>query len=226
VTRIACVLTVLSILGSTVAAQQRADTAKTPARPDTSKTKPATPDSARITALEKRLDSIENNSSKVITFGLGLGLRTLGISGHYELLELSISSKDSTLQIDTLARAAFILSGTVMARPFKSGRFGKNLIFLADLNLAEFASKDVLSISNKVIQGGAGLGYRLDPSFSLGFTLERISTRKPRASVLQRVGQKISGPNGVVTNITTDDNTFYRDANLGALSFWFIYRLK
>jgi hypothetical protein len=159
----------------------------------------------------------------VITFGLGLGYRTSVLSGRFELLDLSISPYDSTLQVDTLARAKFILSGLVVAQPFRGGHgFWKNFLFLADVNLAEFGGKDAVSVSNKAIEGGAGFGYRLDDYFSFGFSAERLSTRKPRAFVLQRLGQKVPG----VTRISTDDDALYRNANVAALTLWFIYKVK
>ncbi len=222
-------MAVFLLVGGAVAAQQRGDSAKAPARADTGEAKPKTASdslrahAAAIDALRSRLDSIENRTSKVISFGIGLGYRLVGISatGKYQLFELSISPYDSTLQIDTLARSAFILSGVVTARPFKN-RF----LFMADVNLAEFASKDAFAVSNKAVEGGAGFGLQLDPSFSLGLAFERISRRIPRAFVFQRIGQKVPGPNGPVTHISLDDDTFYRDANHLSITIWFIYRLK
>jgi hypothetical protein len=221
------VIVVLLLMRTTVAGQQRSDSAKasdtTKVKVDTAKAKSAAQNSAAIDSFRTRLTAIETGSNNVISFSIGLGYRWLGLHG-YELFELSISPYDSTLQIDTLARASFVLSGMVTAQPFK-GRVS-NLLLIADVSLAEFAGNNAITVSNKALEGGGGLGWRINPNFSFGWTLERISRREPRAYLLKRLGQKVPGPNGVVTQISTTDNTFYRDANLAAFAIWFIYRFK
>lgn len=67
------------------------------------------------------------------------------------------------------------------------------------------------------------MAWRVTDDFALAFTYERVFSRRIRDFVTP--GQKILVDGKPLTAITEDDNRFFVDDNLNAVSFKFVYIL-
>lgn len=181
--------------------------------------------------LTKRLDKLEtitkrltDSSASVIHLAVGLGVRFIYDKKQY-FGDPSISPIDSTLQIDNRDRGAVILSGVVMATPFKASRnkLLSGLGFVANVNLAEISGENINTLNNQSIEGGLGIAFRLQSNFALAVTYELVFSRRLRDHVLQRQGEKVFTNGKVLTEINRENNNLFIDDNLNGFSVKFIY---
>lgn len=194
----------------------------------------------------KRLDTIEKNSS-TFRFGLSLGWRHNTADRASLTTDIGVEPTTGNVHVERFDRGAFVLSGVVAAYPwrrddlqrgnvrdcpqaggttcrigraFSAWRWGT----IANLNLASF-SADAISTFNKSIEGGIGVSYKLNEDFSLATTVERVFGRRPRSFVIP--GQQLKDKDGnVLYQLDVADNTYFRDDNMTAFSFKFVYFLK
>ena len=125
-----------------------------------------------------------------------------------------------------------VLSGLVVVYPWKrqvdstdkaklTSRCGWCWLgFVANINLASFNSDNIASF-NKSIEGGIGVAVRLTDDFGFAGTYERVFSRRLRDFVT--ADQKIIVDGKPLTAISDDDNRFFIDDNLNAVSFKFVY---
>jgi hypothetical protein len=197
-----------------------------------------------ITEITKsEADQIENKVNKGVDFGVSLGFNTV----FGKVYDARISPLDNKLKITSVSRSAFLLS-TGLSVPISKGKLGGRyyrklvndeetgpvyfvpygLCFIATVNLVTFNSAASGSAFNQKIDGGLGIGYRVNDNFQLTFTAEMISYRQPRRFLLEDYSNKIlTTANGeTVTAINPDDNNYFRDKYMPSISFKFFYLLS
>ncbi len=165
-----CLLFLLSILASTSFAQT--DTTRSISKSDANGLK----------------DNGYKINTKVFKFGASLGFNYL----TQDIYDAVLSPVDNSLKLQSVNPVSFLLSTTVIVNPISSyyrkvGADGKpygdvysvpsRLSFIATVNLAQFGASQSTSF-NKKIDGGLGLGIRLNNDFHLGITAEVISVRQ------------------------------------------------
>ncbi len=189
---------------------------------------PIASDSARIAQILRIRDSIEKES-KTFHFGLSLGWRHIIARPSDFYRDAVIDPTTNLVAVDTIDQGDVVLSGTLAAYPFwrhsaKGQRTTKHPFgFLANINIASFNS-DNLSAFNKSIEGGGGVAWRLADDFALALTLERLFSRRLRSFVLP--GQMLLVKGDTITSLSRDDGRFFRDDNLTAASFKFVYSIR
>jgi hypothetical protein len=208
----------------------------------------------RQEGLRARLDSIEK-ASRTFKLGLSLGWRHLLARGEDAVRDATIDPATNAVRVDEIDNGAVVLSGIMTAYPWKRAAateeasaggavpgavatressaperprswFGRNawrVGFLANVNLAAFGAENVTTF-NESIEGGIGLAYRLSDDFSWGFTVERVFSRRLRDFVKSGTVLVVDGE--TVTALDRTDGRFFRDDNLTALSFKFLYYLR
>ena len=169
---------------------------------------------------------------KSVKVGLSLGIRIITDVNDVNFRSPSINPADSTLSIDGIDPTDIILSGVVVVFPWhRTSKRGADstakshcgwcwLGFVANITLASF-NPDNVSVFNRSVEGGIGLGVRLADDFALAATYERVFSRRLRSFV--KDGQQLVADGQVATSIDESDNRFFIDDNLSALSFKFIY---
>jgi hypothetical protein len=192
-------------------------------------------------AITKRIlatrDSL-SKANKTLQFGLSVGMRLITDLSDVNIRNVVISPIDTTLRVDKKDPADVVLSGAIQVFPWKKQvdtviahgdttvrircRVKCGIGFLVNINLASF-NTDNISTFNRSIEGGIGLAWRLTDDFALAFTYERVFSRRIRDFVMP--GQKILVDDKPLTAITEDDNRFFVDDNLNAVSFKFVYIL-
>ena len=185
-------------------------------------------DSARIAEVLRIRDKIEKDS-KTFHFGLSIGWRhTLSNTGT-PMRDASIDPTTNKVTVDSTDVGDFVLSGTVTAFPWAqapdSSKWHKinPLGFIANINIASF-NADNLSTFNKSIEGGFGVAWRLASDFAIGATIERKFSRRLRDFV--KPNTVLTVGKDTITTLARDDDRFFHDDNLTALSFKFLYFLK
>ncbi len=197
-----------------------------------------------ITEISKSdADQVENKVNKGVDFGVSLGFNTV----FNNIYDARISPLDNKLKITTVARSAFLLS-TGISVPLSKGKMGGRyyrklvdgdesgpvyfvpygLCFIATVNLVTFNSAASGSAFNQKIDGGLGIGYKVNDNFQLALTAEMISYRQPRKFLLDDYQDKIlTTPAGeTISSINPDDNNYFRDKYMPSVSFKFFYLLS
>lgn len=190
--------------------------------------------------IEKK-EHLEAKVNRKVIFGVSLGYLTV----FDEIYEARISPINNKIIIDKLTRQAYLLS-TGVAIPF--GNMGKlggayyrkldekgkpygnlyyvpsGLHFVASVNLVMFNSAATGSIYNNRLDGGLGVGYRASEDFLLSLTYEMISYRQPREFILKDYKEKAIEIDGkVLTALAEDNNDYFRNRYMPAISFKFVY---
>ena len=179
-----------------------------------------------------------SKANKTLQFGLSVGIRQITDLTDVNIRNVVISPIDTTLRVDKKDPTDVVLSGVIQVFPWKKRvdtviSHGDTTVrvrcmvkcgigFLVNINLASF-NTDNISTFNRSIEGGVGLAWRLTDDFALAFTYERVFSRRIRDFVT--AGQKIPVDGKPLTAITEDDNRFFVDDNLNAVSFKFVYIL-
>jgi len=170
----------------------------------------------------------------------------LGFNSVFDkIYEARISPLDNKLKITGVPKAAFLIS-TGVSVPLTKGRLGGRyyrkldengnatgsvyyvpygFCFIATINLVTFNSTASGSIFNQKVDGGLGLGYRINDNLQFALTYEMISYRQPREFLLDNFNEQIlKTPNGdIITSINPDDNNYFSDKYMPSLSFKFFY---
>jgi hypothetical protein len=179
-----------------------------------------TADSLRIARIIAIRDQVEAQS-KTFRFGLSLGWRHILSGTATSFNEASINPTTLVVETDDRDQGDFVLSGIVTAFPFRNN--ASWLGFLANVNVASFDADNIATF-NKSLEGGFGLAGRLGPDFSIGVTIERMFSRSLRQFV--KIGSPLVVGTDTIKVLATDDNRFFQDDNLTALSIKFLYFLK
>jgi hypothetical protein len=192
--------------------------------------------SARATTKVLAMRDSLAKANKTLQFGLSLGVRQITDLKDVNVRNVVISPIDTTLRVDKKDPTDVVLSGMVTVYPWKkqvdtTGRGTPServeyrcrwcwLGFVANINLASFNADNVATF-NKSIEGGIGVAVRLTDDFGLAATYERVFSRRLRDFVV--ANEQIIVDGKPLTAITEDDNRFFIDDNLNALSFKFVY---
>jgi hypothetical protein len=196
-------------------------------------------------AIARRVLATRDSLQKVnrtLQFGLSIGIRMITDLDDVNIRNVVISPIDTTLRVDKRDPTDVVLSGVISVYPWKkreATRISVNtsdttkrdttvtykcgacgLGFVANINLASF-NADNIATFNRSIEGGIGLAWRLTDDFALAATYERVFSRRIRDFVLP--GQRIIVDGKALTAITEDDNRFFVDDNLNAVSVKFVY---
>ncbi len=186
-------------------------------------------------------DPIPNKVNEGLDFGISLGFNSV----FDRIYEARISPLDNKLKITTVPKAAFLIS-TGVSVPITKGKLGGRyyrklnaagtptgpvyfvpygLCFVATVNLVSFNSAATGSLFNQKIDGGLGLGYRVNDNFQIAMTYEMISYRQPRQFLMDNYNDKIlSNASGdVISSINIDDNDYFRDKYMSSISLKFFY---
>jgi hypothetical protein len=99
------------------------------------------------------------------------------------------------------------------------------LCFVATINLVSFNSAGTGSLFNQKVDGGLGLGYRINDDFQLALTAEMISYRLPRDFLINDYNDKLlTDTNGkVVTAINYGNNDYFVDRYMLYILFKLLY---
>ena len=81
-------------------------------------------------------------------------------------------------------------------------------------------------VFNQKIDGGLGLGYRLNHDLQIALTFEKISVRQPRDFLFDYQNQVITVNGQPLTTLNTDDTGYFKTDYLSALSLKFVYILS
>ena len=190
---------------------------------------------------------ISNAVNKGIDFGASLGF-SFALRKVYEA---RLSPLDNTLQITTTAQPAFLLSTGVafpLAGSGSSFRYGGSFYqkttgtsntgeatfvpygfyALATVNLVAFNSAASGSAYNQKLDGGVGVGFRLNDNVLLAATFEMLTYRTPRDFLLEdgRRNQVLTGPGGTpITTLSQDDDAYFINRYQPSVSLKFFYLL-
>ncbi|BFG71258.1 hypothetical protein KACHI17_21390 [Sediminibacterium sp. KACHI17] len=175
-------------------------------------------------------------NTKVFKFGASLGFNYL----TQDIFDPVLSPVDNSLKLQRVNPVSFLLSTTVIVNPISSyyrkiGKDGKpygdvysvpsRLSFIGTVNLAQFGASQTASF-NKKIDGGLGLGIRLNNDFHLGISAEMISVRQLRDYIVNDFTDKPIVVNNVTLNaLDISDNKLFVDKYYFGLSIKFIYVL-
>jgi hypothetical protein len=184
-----------------------------------------------------------------INKGFGFGV-SLGYNYVFDKLQdVQLSPMDNTVKVSRATRTSFLLSTTVSApllrvggdhsrKLFKTEAVGGTqvgpayyipygLYLVATVNLLNFSEAGNGSIFNKKIDGGLGLGYRINDDVLIALTYEMLSVRQPRDFLVNDFQNKtVSINNEVVTKLDNNDDTFFTDKYLPSLSFKLVYLIR
>jgi hypothetical protein len=99
------------------------------------------------------------------------------------------------------------------------------LCALATINLVTFNSAATGSLYNQKLDGGLGLGYRLNDNVQLACSFEMISYRLPQQFLLDAPRDKpLVDVNGkTITSISPTDDNYYFSRYLPSVSFKLFY---
>jgi hypothetical protein len=175
-------------------------------------------------------------NSKVLKFGASLGFNYL----TKEIYDAVLSPVDQSLKLQTVNPVSFLLSTTLIVNPISSyfrklDASGKptgdvysvpsRLSFVATVNLAQFGSSESASF-NKKIDGGIGLGVKLNDDFHVSLTYEMISVRQVRDYIVDNYRDKpITIENVKLNALDIKDDRLFVDKYYGGFSIKFIYVL-
>ena len=186
-------------------------------------------DTLRALTIAKNREEIEK-SNRTFKFGVSVGWRHIGEDKSKGLFRNAVLQPGTdTVRLEKIDQGAVVLSGVVVAFPFVKlcdtsavgwRRRFRPLGFIANIDLAEFSDGGVNSF-NKSVEGGLGLAWRLSSDFSTAFTFERVFSRRPRSFVMD--GQPLPVAVGEEPVLSRDDDKYFVDDNLTAVSFKFVY---
>jgi hypothetical protein len=175
----------------------------------------------------------ELKENKTLQVGLSVGMRMIPDRSDRRLRDAAISPLDGRLLVDESDGTSVILSGVVVAYPFRGDscedqdatckakrRTLRNIGFLVNINLADFTADNV-GVFNKSVEGGIGFAWRMNSDFGVGLTVERAFSRRLRAGIPLYEPLVVDGK--ALTAIDVKDNRFFHDDNVTALSLKFIY---
>lgn len=186
-------------------------------------------------------EPIENKVNKGVDFGISLGFNSV----FDKVYEARISPLDNKLKVTDVPKSAFLIS-TGISVPLSKGKLGGRyyrkldaqgkkygpvyyvpygLCFVATVNLVSFNSAATGSVFNSKIDGGLGLGYRINDNFQMALTYEMISYRQPRQFLLDNYNEQVlRNMNGdIISSISLDDNNYFRDRYMPSMSIKFFY---
>lgn len=187
-------------------------------------------------------DSISYKINRGFNVGVSLGVNRV----FDKLYEATISPVDNKLSLNRLQRSAFVMS-TVIAVPLSKGELGGSyarrldgqgkaygpvyyvpygLYLIAAVNLTTFHDAMKGGVFNQKIDGGLGLGYRLNHDLQIALTFEKISVRQPRDFLFDYQNQVITVNGQPLTTLNTDDTGYFKTDYLSALSLKFVYILS
>jgi hypothetical protein len=179
-------------------------------------------DSVRIEKILKFRDDLEKES-RTFRLGLSVGWRhRLKTTGDI-YRDVVIDPTTNFVQVDEIDRGDVVLSGIMTAYPFQVGTRAGPLGFVANVNIASFDAENIGAF-NRTIEGGGGIAWRLNPDFGLGFTMERVFSRRLRSFVKPGAPLVVAGD--TLTSLSPDDGRFFRDDNMTAVSLKFLYFLR
>ena len=187
-----------------------------------------------VEELKRRLEA-----TKIIRVGLSVGPRFTRVKGKESagFVDPSISLKDSTLQLDDRDKSDFVLSailtitpGAHLKKPTEADRpqrffywlFSRST-FLINVNLVNITNGGKGAEFNEKIEGGVGYGISLHKNFVIGVTYERIFNRALRKNITDMKGSVVMAGGQPVTELNPDSEILFRDDNLTAYSFKFIF---
>ena len=189
-------------------------------------------------------ETLEKNNA-TFRFGLSVGWRRVVGPSSALLQDVALDPMNGNVIVDPIDRSAVVLSGVVSAFPWRNtalavakdpkkipppSRLTERLRrgtaawrwgFLANVNVASFTQENI-AVFNQTVEGGLGLAYKMNESFAVALTVERLKGRALRSFVT--VGQPVKGADGkALTELLSTDSRYFRDDNLTALSAKFVY---
>ncbi len=193
--------------------------------------------------IRRNIDAfIANQKESIFKVGMSVAFRTSFNWGEEKKARAipTISPHDSTIRIDYADRAAVVISTTIAAYPFlrkideygnkteTKSKFLKNLGFLVNINLVEFADNKSSSIFNKQVDGGLGFSYLLGTKkqFAFAVTYERVSVRQPTQLIFDFEGKKLKENGNYLTVLDLKDPRYFRDAGYNAFSLKFVFHFN
>jgi len=201
----------------------------------------------RVLAQSYGIKSISKGEADTVQFRVNKGLHvgvSLGINHTLSrLYEATISPIDNRLSLSPMQRSALVMS-TVVAVPLSKGELGGSyarrldgqnkpygpvyyvpygVYLIAAVNLTTFQDAMKGGVFNQKIDGGLGLGYRLNSDLQIALTFEKISVRQPREFLFDYKDKVITINNQPLTSLDINDNNFFRTDYLSALSVKFVY---
>jgi hypothetical protein len=203
-----------------------------PAQSPAAKTEAAKAEAKAEMEREAGVQAIRDSVAKqtrTFKMGLSLGWRHVLASGGNVVRDATIDPMTNNVRVDEIDNGAVVLSAILTAFPWKHDSTNKLasrwrwLGFLANVNLAAFGAENI-STFNESIEGGGGLAVRLSDEFSVGMTVERVFSRRLRSFVAHGAPLVVQGD--TITSLSRTDDRFFRDDNLTALSFKFLYFIR
>lgn len=96
---------------------------------------------------------------------------------------------------------------------------------LATVNLVTFNSAAAGSIYNQKLDGGLGLGYRINDNVLIAATFEMISYRTPRDFLVNDYRDKVltNAAGTAITTLNQDDNDYFTNRYMPSVSVKFFY---
>ncbi|OGX87886.1 hypothetical protein BEN47_10135 [Hymenobacter lapidarius] len=215
---------------------------------------PAKLQQMRSAAAGSGADSqVVNLVNKGVDFGVSLGFNRV----FERIYDVHVSPLDYKLKVTDAPASTFLLSmglsvplTRIREKPAKStsahvrGRYYRKLTetggatktvyyvpygwnLVATVNLLTFNTAATGSVFNKRIDGGLGLGYRINDELQLAATFEMISYRLPRDFLIDecRDKQVISATGTLITSILPDNSDYYADRYLPSVSLKLFYLL-
>lgn len=185
------------------------------------------------------VDSLSVRINKGYNVGVSLG--SSYVFGR--LYEAGISPIDTKLYLDPAKRSAFLMS-TALAIPLSKGELGGSyfrkyddegkvsgpvyyvpygLYLVATVNLATFHDAMGGGVFNQRIDGGLGLGYRLNHDLMFSLTFEKLSIRQPRNFLFDYTGQVVPVNGQPLTALDTADTSYFKTSYFSSLAIKLIY---
>lgn len=199
-----------------------------------------------ISITPKELKNNENAPNVIKNIGLNGNLVKLGFSLGYSYIPTSIydgsiSPFDNTLKLQKQFPANFLISTALVINPVEKyellvnsdnkilkviGRQLSNISFIATVNLVSIGSK-AETLFNKKIDGGLGVGYRLNEDFHLALTAEMFSVKQLKDYIMDGYKDKVLSIDGqAVTALDPADTRLFTDKYVPGFSLKFIYILS
>ena len=196
---------------------------------------------------------VVNIVNKGVDFGVSLGFNRV----FEKLYDVHLSPLDHKLKVTDAPMSTFLLStgisvplarireklGESTPSTFR-GRYYKKLTTLgaptstvycvpygwclvATVNLLTFNTAATGSVFNKRIDGGLGIGYRINDELQIAATFEMISYRLPRDFLIGEYRDKVvnNAAGTPVTVILPENNDYYSDRYLPSVSLKLFYLL-
>jgi hypothetical protein len=186
-------------------------------------------------------DSLSVKINKGYNVGVSLG-------GSYvlgRLYETGLSPIDHTLYLDPAKRSAFLMS-TALAIPLSRGELGGSyfrkydeqgqvtgpvyyipygIYLVATVNLATFHDAMGGGVFNQRIDGGLGLGYRINHDLMFSLTFEKLSIRQPRDFLFAYDNQVILIDGQPLTALDPADKDYFKTNYFSSFALKLVYLL-